>query len=575
MKVIGYIRVSTNQQDLTRQKQLIEKWCNTNGYTLKRIIGEKMSGARSDREGLQELLTIKSSEADVIAVSELSRISRQDDIMNVIAQLNNIRNNGVSLYILDTNTWIKADEDIDGLGVMKIVFTAMGNADERKKITNRMTTGRYTKLLENPYAFIGGQVPYGFTVIDNPNYELHKTAKTILKVDEKQANYIRIMYSKIINEGYTLPMLARYCIDNRIKFAKDSTSKENYVALLYGIITNPIYKGERMYKGEIFRIEPIVDAEVWNRVKVSLADNKLFSSTAKRYDLYNPLKGLLKCACGHNLYVTECKNYYYFKCAHKKTLEGERVCNNNGLKLDIAIKAVWENSKYLTLKEDWDLQTSKQEAAVKQDIEVITSAYAALRNEYAKYENEKVKIVKKIEMMESEELIGIFSKKYEQLDKKRKEVFKEILSKEEELKRLEKKLKQLENTTKEMKLDALNDETKSAILHNIIDKATWYSDKLRSGFLVIDYKNGLQIVSMICTTKKHNFIYQLPSGFIWDNEKRQVKTMVFKKVKDAEGIFPYESTYEYYTFDRLKKECVTDEWIIEENIEHTTVTKKR
>ena len=574
MKVIGYIRVSTNNQDLTRQKQLIEKWCRANNYTLKRIIGEKVSGARNDREGLQELLSISSNEADILAVTELSRISRQDDIMDVISQLNSIRKNGVNLYILDTNTWIRSDEDIDGLGVMKLVFTAMGNAEERKKIAVRMTTGRYTKLLENPYAYIGGQVPYGFTVVDNPNYELHKTAKTILKEDRQQANNIRLMYSKIINEGFTLPTLARYCIENKIEFAKETTSKENYVSLLHKMLTNTLYKGERRYKGEIFYIEPIVDADTWGKVREALRDNKTYSSDSKKYDTYNPIKGLLKCACGHNLYVTQCKGYFYYKCAHKKTLEGNVVCKNNGLKMDIAIKAIWENSKYLTLKEDWDLQTTKQEQAIKQDMEVMETAYISLKNELEAVEREKADIVRKIEQMESVELVSIFSKKYEDLETKSNKIAKELSKKELELKRLEKKLAQLAETTKEMKLDSLDEETKSAILHNIVDKATWYSDKLRSGFLVIDYKNGLQIVSMISTSKKHNFIYQLPSGFIWDNERKQVKVFTYKKI-EADGIFPYESTYEYYTFERLLKEIdISDEWIISEEIDHNPVIEQ-
>lgn len=576
MKVIGYIRVSTDNQDLTRQKELIAKYCKDNGHRLIRTIGEKLSGAKSNREGLHELLSISKQEADVIAISELSRFSREDDIMNVISQLNSIRSNGVDLYILDSATWIKADEVLDAIEVMKLVFTAKGNADERRKIATRMTTGRYTKLLENPYAYIGGQVPYGFTVVDNPNYELHKSAKTLLKIDEQQANYLRIMYSKIVNEGFTLPTLARYCIENKIEFAKESTSKDNYVSLLYKMLTNPIYKGERMYKGETFSIEPIIDADTWNRVKDALKDNKTYSSDSKKYDKYNPLKGILKCSCGHNLYVTQCKDYFYYKCGHKKTIEGNVVCKNNGLKMDMAFKAIWENSKYLTLKESWDLQTTKQEQALKQDIDVIISAYDALKLDMEQVEKDKANIVRKIEQMESVELISIFNKKYQDLEVKGKKITDDLTTKEKELKRLQKKLAELEATTKELKLDSLEIETKSAILHNIIEKATWYSRKLRSGFLVIDYKNGLQIISMVSTSKKHNLIWQLPSGFMWDEERECVKQIFYKKNDEATP-FKMDTYYKYYTYDDLR---YTDEfpdkeeWVITEEIDHSLVLEQ-
>lgn len=576
MKVIGYIRVSTNNQDLTRQKQLIAKWCNSNNYTLKRIIGEKISGAKNDREGLNELLQVNSKETDVIAVSELSRISRADDIMDVISQLNSIRKNGVSLYILDTDTWIKYDEDIDGLGVMKLVFTAMGNADERKKITNRMTTGRYTKILENPNAYVGGIIPYGFEIVDNPNYEFHKTAKSLLKINEKEADNIRMMYSKIVNEGFTLSMLTKYCIDNKIQFVKDTTSKDSYLTTLARMLKNPIYKGKRIYKGETFDIEGIVDETLWQSAKDALKANRLYTSDIKRYDLFNPIKGLLKCACGHNMYLSKCKGYYYYKCIHKKTIEDKVICQNNGIKKDAAIKAIWENSKFLTLKEDWDLETSKQEKSVKEDIDIITGAYVKLRSDYAKIEREKEEIVKKIELMESTELIGIFSKKYEELDKKRKEVFKDIVKKENEVKQLQNKLEQLKETTKEMKLDALDEETKSIILHNIIDKVVWHSDKLRSGYLIFYYKNGIQVVSMVCTTKKHNFIYQLDSGYRWDEEKQKVYLDVYVKKEGA--TFGFEMGKRYYTFEELKEErnhLLNDEWVIEENIDHTAVPQQK
>ena len=210
------------------------------------------------------------------------------------------------------------------------------------------------------------------------------------------------------------------------------------------------------------------------------------------------------------------------------------------------------------------------------DIDIITGAYAKLRSDYAKIEREKEKIVKKIELMESTELIGIFSKKYEELDKKRKEVFKDIVKKENEVKQLQNKLEQLKETTKEMKLDALDEETKSIILHNIIDKVVWYSDKLRSGYLIFYYKNGIQVVSMVCTTKKHNFIYQLDSGYRWDEEKQKVYLDVYVKKEGAP--FGFEMGKRYYTFEELKEErnhLLNDEWVIEENIDHTAVPQQK
>ena len=51
IRVIGYIRVSTDKQDLQRQKELIEAYCKENNYQLVRFIGEKISGAKVNRNG--------------------------------------------------------------------------------------------------------------------------------------------------------------------------------------------------------------------------------------------------------------------------------------------------------------------------------------------------------------------------------------------------------------------------------------------------------------------------------------------------------------------------------------------
>ena len=44
-KVIGYVRVSTTQQNYDRQVAMIEQICKIHDYELLEIIGDKQSGA--------------------------------------------------------------------------------------------------------------------------------------------------------------------------------------------------------------------------------------------------------------------------------------------------------------------------------------------------------------------------------------------------------------------------------------------------------------------------------------------------------------------------------------------------
>ena len=81
MKAIGYARVSTTKQDLARQRDKITNFCNDRGYELLTIIEDfGISGASLEREGYQELNKLTDRDCDIIIVSEISRLSRKDQI---------------------------------------------------------------------------------------------------------------------------------------------------------------------------------------------------------------------------------------------------------------------------------------------------------------------------------------------------------------------------------------------------------------------------------------------------------------------------------------------------------------
>jgi DNA invertase Pin-like site-specific DNA recombinase len=81
MRVIGYIRVSTNEQALSveAQRQRLELEAELRGWSIKFIVDEGVSGARapSERIGLSEAMgMLASGEANAIAVTKLDRIAR-------------------------------------------------------------------------------------------------------------------------------------------------------------------------------------------------------------------------------------------------------------------------------------------------------------------------------------------------------------------------------------------------------------------------------------------------------------------------------------------------------------------
>lgn len=88
---IGYARVSTDQQNLHRQLDQL------NEYGCQRIIQEKYTGTKSDREGLTRLLEI-AREGDTVVVESLSRLGRRTlDILSLVEQFHDAGITFVSL----------------------------------------------------------------------------------------------------------------------------------------------------------------------------------------------------------------------------------------------------------------------------------------------------------------------------------------------------------------------------------------------------------------------------------------------------------------------------------------------
>ncbi|MFJ7890420.1 recombinase family protein [Lysinibacillus xylanilyticus] len=78
---IAYARVSTDQQELHRQLDALEKV----GYD--KLIQEKYTGTKKDRAGLQQLLDIV-REGDTVIVESISRLGRKTlDILSTIEEL--------------------------------------------------------------------------------------------------------------------------------------------------------------------------------------------------------------------------------------------------------------------------------------------------------------------------------------------------------------------------------------------------------------------------------------------------------------------------------------------------------
>src|SRR5689334_17400164 len=88
MKTIGYIRVSTDQQDLEKQKHLLLEHAYQQRIVIDQFIEVEVSSRKTPQERrITELLSILES-GDHLLVTELSRLGRNMlETMNIITTL--------------------------------------------------------------------------------------------------------------------------------------------------------------------------------------------------------------------------------------------------------------------------------------------------------------------------------------------------------------------------------------------------------------------------------------------------------------------------------------------------------
>ena len=127
--LIGYARVSTDDQDLALQRGAMK------AVGCRRLYGEKVSGAKCDRPELARMLDALREE-DVVVVTRLDRLARSTkDLLDIAEQLNGI---GAGLRSL-AEPW--ADTTSPAGRMILTVFAGIAEF-ERSLIHQRTSSGR-------------------------------------------------------------------------------------------------------------------------------------------------------------------------------------------------------------------------------------------------------------------------------------------------------------------------------------------------------------------------------------------------------------------------------------------------
>jgi DNA invertase Pin-like site-specific DNA recombinase len=134
MALLGYARVSTNQQKLDLQIEALQEA----GVRADRIFTDIASGKSDDRKGLQQLL-VRAENGDSIVCTKLDRLGRNTlDMCHIIDQLSE---KGVAIKFLEGGISTEGD-----MGVMVIKILAAVAEAERARILERTNEGRQAAM---------------------------------------------------------------------------------------------------------------------------------------------------------------------------------------------------------------------------------------------------------------------------------------------------------------------------------------------------------------------------------------------------------------------------------------------
>ena len=570
-RAIGYSRVSTEKQDLVRQEKLISEYCDSHDYILVDIIEEKVSGAKNevDRVGLMKLLSLQGNEADTIIVAELSRLSREDDTLDVLNKVNSLLQKGFNVVFLDNEDKVYTAYSILSLfDIMRLGVEAEYSAGERKKITMRMKTGKYPKIQANPYMYAGGTAPYGFDIIDNPEFAGQKNnrpAKSIMVVNDVEMENVRLIYSWIL-DGMTVRDAAKKANEMGFITRKNKPFCQTSIAK---IIKNPIYNGRRRFKGFNLKTEKIISDEDWNLAQERLQKNRLYKGHGNKH--FNPLKGIIFCPCGYGMMLHQMNSirdgaYLTLHCCVRNRPEYGHKCKNSGIKAGVVFDAVWKCVKSVILEKEYKNKSNEQVKSYERIIATLKKQILDTNNTIKNLIADRDKIpdiLLRLSNMNgvSEHLIDTYNNKYTEFDKRiiENEKKKELLN--QEISVYQQKIRDIKRVAICQELDNLDDIAKADIYKRVLNRVVYYSENQFSGFIVISFKNGIETI-VITTGAKKRIVAQLPSTFKFDKEKKKIVVEIIEKPHSVTNFTFQPSQYKEYSIKELKDAFSVEEWRI-------------
>ena len=375
-----YIRVSTSMQEdgysLDAQKERLTKFAEFQNFDIVREYcdagrsGKSINGRPEFQHMLQDVAE-GTDGAEYILVFKLSRFGR--NAADVLNSLQYIQDFGVNLICVEDG--IDSSKDSGKLTIT--VLSAVAEI-ERENILVQTMEGRKQKAREGKWN--GGTAPYG--------YRLDRNTEQLVMVPE-EAEVVRLIFDKFLNGGMGFESISNYLNERGYTKNKNRVQEITYFTrnTVKNIIDNPVYMGKIAYgrrkqekvkgtRDQYRRIcaddylmvdakhEAVIDEQTWMDAQERRKATGVAWQKTHSLEHEHILSGILKCPlCGLGLGGTvrrrrnkktgEYKDDFYYRCQHRKWINGHKCDYAPSLSEDKMNLAVEEVILDMTMHEDF------------------------------------------------------------------------------------------------------------------------------------------------------------------------------------------------------------------------------
>lgn len=500
-RVIAYVRCSTekNQDNGERQIQQIKTFCINNGleFLEEETIRENISGAIVVRSGLSELLSLSKADCDIVVVSETSRLTRSDDVTDLLIIVKKIQSLGLDLIVLGSNDnkIYPADKKLSDIQAITLIIEASANARERLTIQERLKTGKEKKAKLG--GFTGHKVSYGYKI--EPNLGEGKESEKVkgfYAINEDEAKIVKIMFDLVANNGYSLGQVSKHLTG--------ITGQPFFTAVTSRRIKNPVYKGELAIHGTIIAVPPIISEEVFNKAQQRVKENHLHLNKGNKN--YNQLKGIAKCACGSSMYLNvngrnkEVKaRYLFYRCTTKNSGSIAQPCSNFGISAEFLNNIVWSVVKSYINVEDFKAKTEQSRKNIEIEIKGKQRQLNLLEKEKSDLESKATNTTNLLISTINLNIIPNLEKALSEVVEKTEVVNGKIIQLNKDIKKLGIKIADLTASLLTNIIQNSSEEGKHEVFKKYIQQVVYYSVSMNKGIVVITFTNGLETIILTKT----------------------------------------------------------------------------